>query len=94
MTTTTFDTLGYFERLKAAGMPEQQAKVQVEAMQDVVKSYDETSRKELATKGDIQALRMEMVERLANTKHEILKWMIGILIGQTALIVALMAYMK
>ena len=51
MTTTTFDTLGYYEKLKAAGMPEQ-AKVQVEVMQSVVKSYDEASRKELATKGD------------------------------------------
>ena len=28
MTTITFDTLGYFEKLKAAGMPEAQAKVQ------------------------------------------------------------------
>lgn len=83
MTTTTFDTLGYFEKLKAAGMPEAQAKVQVEAMQDMVKGYDETLRKELATKADLQAV-----------KFDILKWLIGILIGQTALIVALMAYMK
>ena len=104
MTTTTFDTLGYFERLKAAGMPEQQAKVQVEAMQDVVKSYDETSRRELATKGDIQDVRNEIQDvrneiqdvrrEIQTVKFEILKWMIGILIGQTALIVALMAYMK
>lgn len=50
MTTTTFDTLGYYEKLKAAGFTEAQAKVQVEAMQGVVKSYDEASRKELATK--------------------------------------------
>ena len=28
MTTTTFDTLGYYEKLKAAGFTEAQAKVQ------------------------------------------------------------------
>ena len=40
MTATTFDTLGYFEKLKAAGMPEEQAKAitgaQAEAMKDFV----------------------------------------------------------
>lgn len=90
MTTTTFDTLGYFERLKAAGVSEEQAKVQVEVIQTVVRNYDETTRKELATKGDVQDLRRE----IQSIKFEILKWIIGILIGQTALIVALMAYMK
>lgn len=53
MTAVTFDTLDYFEKLKKAGFTEIQARVQVEAMQDVVKSYNESSRKELATKGDI-----------------------------------------
>jgi hypothetical protein len=80
MTTTTFDTLGYFEKLKAAGIPEVQAKVHVEAMQDIVKSYDEASRKELATKND-----------LSETKHEILKWMVGPAFAQIAVSVALFA---
>ena len=90
MTTTTFDTLGYFEKLKAAGFTEAQAKVQVEAMQGVVQSYDEASRKELATKGDIQDVRNE----LANTKHEILKWMMATMVAQTALIIAVIAFLK
>ena len=83
MSTTTFDTLGYFEKLKAAGFTEEQAKVQVEAMQGVVRSYDEASRKELATKGD-----------LADTKHEILKWMMATMVAQTALIIAAIAFLK
>ena len=90
MTTTTFDTLGYFEKLKAAGFTEAQAKVQVEAMQGVVQSYDEASRKELATKGDIQDLR----NALADTKHEILKWMMATMVAQTALIIAVIAFLK
>jgi hypothetical protein len=65
-------------------LPEAQAKVQVEAMQGVIKGYDEASRKDLATKGDLQ-----------DTKHEILKWVIGgVAVGQAALIIAVMALMK
>lgn len=97
MTTTTFDTLGYFEKLKAAGVPEEQAKVQVEVLQNVVKQYDDDSRKEVATKGDIQDIRTEIQSvrnELANTKHEILKWMMGMLVAQTALIVAVVSYLR
>lgn len=83
MPAITFDTLGYFEKLKEAGFTELQAKVQVEAMQGVVQNYDEASRKELATKND-----------LADTKHEILKWMMATMVAQTALIVAVMAFLK
>ena len=74
-------TLDYFEKLKAAGFTEMQAKVQVEAMQGVVKSYDEASRKELATKGDIQDVRLE-IEKLKSTIKDaelrLLKWQLGI----------------
>lgn len=94
MTTTSFDTLGYFEKLKNAGVPEAQARVQVEVMQSIVHSYDETSRKELATKADLQAVRTELKEAIANTKHEILKWMIATMVAQTALIVAVMAFLQ
>lgn len=96
----TFDTLDYFEKLKNAGFTEEQAKVQVEAMQGVVRSYDEARRKELAAKGDIQDLRLEMKsmemrlsEKIEANKHEILKWMIGTMVAQTALIVAVIAFL-
>ncbi len=96
----TFDTLDYFEKLKNAGFTEEQAKVQVEAMQGVVRSYDEARRKELAAKGDIQDLRLEMKsmemrlsEKIKANKHEILKWMVGTMVAQTALIVAVIAFL-
>lgn len=63
----TFDTLGYFEKLKAAGFTEAQAKVQVEAMQGVIRKYDEDSRKELATKLDLKEVELRL-----------LKWQLGI----------------
>ncbi len=71
MTTMTFDSLGYFEKLKSAGVPEEQAKVQAAALREqldaqntavqrLIESYDESSRKELATKGDVQDTRLEI----------------------------------
>lgn len=80
MTTTTFDTLGYFEKLKAAGVPEAQAKVQTDALRDLVDSR-------LATKEHLDI-------RLAELKHDLLRWMLGIAVGQMALIVALFAFLK
>ena len=66
MTSTTFDTLGYFEKLKSAGFTEAQARVQVEAMQGVIRKYDEDSRKELATKLDLKEVELRL-----------LKWQLG-----------------
>ena len=67
MTSTTFDSLGYFEKLKAAGFTEAQARVQVEAMQGVIRKYDEDSRKELTTKLDLKEVELRL-----------LKWQLGI----------------
>ena len=69
--TQTFDSLGYFEKLKDAGVPEPQARVQAEALrqqteaqrvalQSALDRYDEASRRELATRGDIQDVRGEI----------------------------------
>lgn len=93
----TFDTLAYFEKLKEAGVSEQQARVQVEVMQNVVESYDKASRKDLATKGDIQDVRKEIQDvrkEIADTKHEILKWMVTAMLAQTALMVGIIAFLK
>ncbi len=94
MSVTAFDTLGYFEKLKAAGVPEEQARVQVEVMQGVIKSYDDASRKEIATKGDLQDVRNELRNEIATAKHEILKWVMGLMVAQTALIIAVVAFIK
>ena len=50
MATITFDTLKFVEKLKAAGVPEAQAKAEAEALQGV---FAETLETQLATKTDI-----------------------------------------
>ncbi len=96
------DTLAYARKLEEAGFTRRQAEIQAETMreqaeaqnvllQKTLDKYDEASRKDLATKGDIQDVRGEIL-RLENkieaNKHEILKWVIGTMVAQTALIVA------
>ncbi len=85
MSSLTFDTLGYFEKLKAAGVPDAQAKVQVEAMQDVVRQYDENSRKELATKGDLRETELRLQTQMEKNKYDLLRWQIGLAVAIMAI---------
>jgi len=66
MSTTTFDTLGYFEKLKAAGVPETQAKAQIEVIREVIEDKLATRRDlkdlELAIKQDVKDVRTELKE--------------------------------
>ena len=64
MTTTTFDTLGYFEKLKTAGFSEVQAKAQVEVIREVIEDKLATKRDlkelELAVKSDLKELELKL----------------------------------
>ena len=71
MTAITFDSLGYAKKLEEAGFTRQQAEIQAialreeleaqsSAFQKLIATYDESSRKELATKGDVQDTRLEI----------------------------------
>ena len=75
MTTTTFDTLGYFEKLKAAGVPEAHAKAQVEVIREVIED-------KLATKQDLKELEYRLTIRFGS--------MIAAAVGILAALMALM----
>lgn len=60
------------------------------AMRSAFAAYDVSRMKELATKGDIQQLRMEMRE----IELRMIKWMIGIALTQTAVLIAIFAFLK
>lgn len=72
-----FDPLKYFDELKAADVPEKQARAQAEAMRAAFAAYDANRMKELATKADLRDVELR-----------ILKWVIGTIITQTTLIIA------
>ncbi len=69
MTTVTFDTLKFVERLRAAGVPELQAKAMAEAQ---IEALGEATALTLATKADIYDIKSEL---------RLMKWMLGFLLA-------------
>ena len=87
MTTITFDTLAYVKKLREAGIDEKQAEAQAVALASVLKS----GVTDLATKQDMELLRAELKKDLAEIKAELIRWVVGVGILQTTLIVGILA---
>lgn len=83
MATLTFDTLKFANKLKAAGVPPEQAEAEAAALSEVL----EVNLKELATKEDLKSglkdLEMKLDTRFEKLMGEmlLLKCMLGILIA-------------
>jgi len=80
MTTITFDTLKFVERLEKAGMSRDQATAFSEAQKAAFAEALDTS---LATKHDIEALRTDIAKLDARISGELIlvKWMLGVVIA-------------
>ena len=88
---SVFDPLKFYDELKAADVPDKQARAQAEAMRNAFAAYDASRMQDLATKGDVQEVRLEiekvrsdmreMEARLQKEMREseirLLKWQIG-----------------
>jgi coiled-coil family 90 protein len=78
MSAVPFDTLKYAEALKTAGVPDAQAKAQVEALADVLRQGGQN----LVTKADLKAelaeLKAELKAAIAKLQTDIawVKWII------------------
>ena len=86
MSTITFDTLKFVERLEKAGMPREQASALAEVQKEV---FSEALDSTLATKTDIRDVRDDLVkvERRMDSldaKMDKSSWMMGILIALAA----------
>lgn len=91
---SVFDPLKFFDELKVAGVPEKQARAQAEAMRSAFAAYDASRMKELATKADLREVELRLDNKIENSKHEMLKWLIALLLAQSAFLVAVFAYFK
>jgi len=80
MTTITFDTLKFVERLEKAGVPREQASAFSEAQKE---AFAEALDASLASKNDIEALRTDIAKLDARFSGEIalVKWMLGVVIA-------------
>lgn len=70
----TFDTLAHSQKLQKSGVPREQAEAMAQANSEAFNAMVNT--RQLATKQDLLEL-----------KHEILEWMVGMMIAQTTLII-------
>jgi len=100
----TMDTLKPYEALTAAEMPDRQAR----ALIAIVQELQEARLAEVATKADLRELEARMDSRFATleikladlegkidrVKFDLLKWIIPLILGQTAFIVTLLKVLK
>lgn len=92
MAVITFDSLKYVKKLTAAGVPSKQAEAQAIAFREA----HEENLDQLATKSDLEALgqnlRFEIVQKNAELKTDIIKWLLSIVFSlsavQTAVIIS------
>ncbi len=82
MPTLGMDTHEVVKELLAAGFTEGQA----EAVTRLVYKARDIDLSNLATKADLAATKAELLVKLAETKAEILKWMVGTIGVQTVVI--------
>lgn len=80
MSTITFDTLKFVERLEKAGMPREQAAAFADAQKE---AFSEALDTTLATKTAIEAMRADIVRLDTRMSGELLfvKWMLGVVIA-------------
>jgi hypothetical protein len=87
MSTITFDTFKFVDRLEKAGVPREQAAALVDAQKEALaEALDNT----LATKSDIQSVRadieavradMAKIEARLSGELNLVKWMLGVVIA-------------
>ncbi|MFA5016669.1 MAG: DUF1640 domain-containing protein [Methylobacter sp.] len=91
MTTLAFDTYAYIRKLKESGITEEQARAQVEALSLALEQFQsELHLSESATKQDIRESELTLELKIAETKAELVRWIVGAGFLQTALIAALL----
>ena len=76
MASVTFDTLKFAEKLIAAGVPEAQAKAEASALSEVL----EIDLKNVVTKEHLD-------NKLAEFKTDLIKWVVGMALAQSGLLV-------
>ena len=106
MSTSSFDTHEFFNELKGAGFSEQQAEVITKLQKTTINTTLEQARHdyqlddlatkrdlkelELVLKRDIKELELRFEVKLAENKADLIRWVVGVGVLQTALITALL----
>lgn len=88
---TMVDTLKIYERLKSAELNDKAAK-------EIAEVFKETIDEQLATKADLEKLKielkLELTVEIQKSKVEIIKWVAGMLVAQAAIVTTLIKLLK
>lgn len=79
MASLTFDTLKFAEKLIAAGVPDAQAKAEASALSEVL----ELNLKDVVTKEYLD-------HKLAEHKADLIKWLVGLALAQSGLLLGIL----
>ena len=98
MTSLTFDTHDFVKKLKGVGFSEEQAEVLTDLQKATSQNTLEQARHDyelddLATKRDLKELELRLQSEIEKTKAELIRWVVGIVVGvallQTTIIAGL-----
>jgi hypothetical protein len=84
MSTLTFDTHEFIKTLTDSGFEPRQA----EAVSKAFKTA--SGEAELATKRDLDTLKMELTLKMAEHKADTIKWMVGLSLAQLGLLIGIL----
>ncbi|MBM4294074.1 MAG: hypothetical protein FJ126_04115 [Deltaproteobacteria bacterium] len=86
----TVDTLKAYETLTAARLPDDQAK----AILEVIKASQESGYENLVTRSEFKEEMLALRAEIYRVKYDLLKWLIPLILGQGAIVVALLKFIK
>lgn len=94
MSAIPFDTHEFFKRLKSVGFSEEQAETITDLQKSTIYQTLEQAKHDyeldnLATKRDLKELELKIELKIAETKSELIRWVVAVGILQTTIIVAL-----
>lgn len=86
----SFDNRKYAMRLTEAGMSPALADIQVEMTADVMRALQALDSRLQRTDDKLAVLKAELEAKIADTRTEIIKWVVSVGILQSSLIAALL----
>jgi hypothetical protein len=95
MTTLTFDTLQFVQRLTQAGVKEPQAVAIAEAVRDLQATSDMVTKQDLLNseaklEARIVQIKADLEVKMAENKSDLVRWVVSVGVLQSALIGALL----
>ncbi len=85
-------TLKIYDILEQAQIDEKQARAITAAIERALDENNLEQNRVLATKEDIFKLRAELIEKIAETKSEIIRWMFGFWLALIPVMAALIKF--